>query len=241
VRVSTLPSAHGEHAVLRLLDKTEPKFSLESLGMSGDVLAAYQRLIQQPHGIVLATVHTNDATSSVTRLIELGVEPYLLAASLPRTLAQCLVRKLCPHCKRRGDDGEWHPVGYPDCGHTGHKGRTGVYELVSPLRVTVKLKAAVPVLPSSLLAPNAAMVSVDGGGASSFTTVPLAVAVAIVALLGSQSITVRPLFASTAVSPLTSNATVLLASLATKLIVSLGNAPPKPSATAEWMPLPITA
>jgi hypothetical protein len=226
VCVSTLPSAHGEHAVLRLLDKTEPKFSLESLGMSG---------------IVLATVHTNDATSSVTRLIELGVEPYLLAASLPGTLAQCLVRKLCPHCKRRGDDGEWHPVGYPDCGHTGHKGRTGVYELVSPLRVTVKLKAAVPVLPSSLLAPNAAMVSVDGGGASSFTTVPLAVAVAIVALLGSQSITVRPLFASTAVSPLTSNATVLLASLATKLIVSLGNAPPKPSATAEWMPLPITA
>ena len=55
VRVSTLPSAHGERAVLRLLDKGESKFTLEGLGMSGDVLTAFDRLIQQPHGIVLVT------------------------------------------------------------------------------------------------------------------------------------------------------------------------------------------
>jgi general secretion pathway protein E len=239
VRVSTLPSAHGERAVLRLLDKTESKFTLESLGMSGDVLSAYARLIQQPHGIVLvtgptgsgktttlyaslqrvdtattnvltvedpieyelpgigqtqvnpkidltfakalrailrqdpdvimigeirdfetaqiaiqasltghlvlATVHTNDAVSSVTRLIDMGVEPYLLSSSLLGTLAQRLVRKLCPRCKRRGDDGLWHPVGCPDCAHTGYKGRTGVYELMSmdeKLRALVHNRAA---------------------------------------------------------------------------------------------------
>ncbi|HEY0200138.1 MAG TPA: ATPase, T2SS/T4P/T4SS family, partial [Burkholderiaceae bacterium] len=53
VRVSTLPSAHGERAVLRLLDKSESKLSLESVGMQGDVLARFQALIGQPHGIIL--------------------------------------------------------------------------------------------------------------------------------------------------------------------------------------------
>jgi general secretion pathway protein E len=230
VRVSTLPSAHGERAVLRLLDKTESKFTLEGLGMSGDVLSAFDRLIQQPHGIVLvtgptgsgktttlyaslgrvdtattnvltvedpveyelsgigqtqvnpkidltfakalrailrqdpdvimigeirdhetaqiaiqasltghlvlATVHTNDAPSSVTRLIDMGVEPFLLSSSLLGVLAQRLVRKLCPACKRQDETGppetrRWHPVGCPACSHTGYKGRTGVYELMT--------------------------------------------------------------------------------------------------------------
>jgi general secretion pathway protein E len=224
VRVSTLPSAHGERAVLRLLDKTESRFTLEGLGMDGEVLSAFERLVQQPHGIVLvtgptgsgktttlyaslgrvdtattnvltvedpveyelpgigqtqvnpkieltfgkalrailrqdpdvimigeirdfetaqiaiqasltghlvlATVHTNDAVSSVTRLVDMGVEPYLLSSSLLGTLAQRLVRKLCPACKRRDDHGHWHPVGCPACGGTGYKGRTGVYELM---------------------------------------------------------------------------------------------------------------
>jgi general secretion pathway protein E len=225
VRVSTLPSSHGERAVLRLLDKTESRFTLEGLGMDGEVLQSFARLIQQPHGIVLvtgptgsgktttlyaslgrvdtattnvltvedpveyelagigqtqvnpkidltfakalrailrqdpdvimigeirdyetasiaiqasltghlvlATVHTNDAPSSVTRLIDMGVEPFLLSSSLLGVLAQRLVRKLCPHCKRQGDDGHWHPVGCAKCSHTGYKGRTGVYELMS--------------------------------------------------------------------------------------------------------------
>ncbi len=239
VRVSTLPSAHGERAVLRLLDKTESRFTLESLGMSGEVLAAYQHLINQPHGIVLvtgptgsgktttlyaslqridtehtnvltvedpieyelpgigqtqvnpkidltfakalrailrqdpdvimigeirdfetaqiaiqasltghlvlATVHTNDAVASITRLIDMGVEPYLLSSSLLGTLAQRLVRKLCAHCKRRGDDGSWHPVGCAACSHTGYKGRTGVYELMAAderVRALIHARAA---------------------------------------------------------------------------------------------------
>ncbi len=224
VRVSTLPNAHGERAVLRLLDKTGSRFTLEGLGMDGEVLSAFARLIQQPHGIVLvtgptgsgktttlyaslgrvdtattnvltvedpveyelpgigqtqvnpkidlsfgkalrailrqdpdvimigeirdfetaqiaiqasltghlvlATVHTNDAVSSVTRLVDMGVEPYLLSSSLLGALAQRLVRKLCPVCKRPDEHGRWHPVGCPACGGTGYRGRTGVYELM---------------------------------------------------------------------------------------------------------------
>jgi general secretion pathway protein E len=225
VRVSTLPSAHGERAVLRLLDKSESMFSLEALGMSGDVLTEFHRLIQQPHGIVLvtgptgsgktttlyaslarmetdttniltvedpveyelpgigqtqvnpkieltfakalrailrqdpdvimigeirdyetaqiaiqasltghlvlATVHTNDAPSSVTRLIDMGVEPYLLSSSLLGVLAQRLVRKLCTACKKQDARGRWHPVGCAQCSMTGYRGRTGVYELMT--------------------------------------------------------------------------------------------------------------
>jgi general secretion pathway protein E len=224
VRVSTLPNAHGERAVLRLLDKGEAKFTLESLGMSGTVLSKFKQLVQQPHGIVLvtgptgsgktttlyaglqtldtattnvltvedpieyelpgigqtqinaridltfakalrsilrqdpdvimigeirdfetaqiaiqasltghlvlATIHTNDAPSCVTRLIDMGVEPYLLSSSLLGALAQRLVRKLCTSCRRQDGEGRWHPVGCADCAHTGYKGRTGVYELM---------------------------------------------------------------------------------------------------------------
>ena len=225
VRVSTLPSAHGERAVLRLLDKGEAKFTLEGLGMDGDVLKQFRRLVQQPHGIVLvtgptgsgktttlyaalqtletattnvltvedpieyelpgigqtqvnakieltfakalrailrqdpdvimigeirdfetaqiaiqasltghlvlATVHTNDAPSLVTRLVDMGVEPYLLSSSLLGVLAQRLVRKLCTHCKRADARGRYHPVGCNECGQTGYRGRTGVYELMT--------------------------------------------------------------------------------------------------------------
>jgi general secretion pathway protein E len=224
VRVSTLPSAHGERAVLRLLDKGEQKFSLESLGMDGEVLEQFNRLVQQPHGIVLvtgptgsgktttlyasltrldtrtsnvltvedpveyelagigqtqvnpkidltfakalrailrqdpdvvmigeirdfetaqiaiqasltghlvlATVHTNDAPSTVARLIDMGVEPFLLSSSLLGVLAQRLVRKLCEYCKREDEHHRWHPVGCEHCVSSGYKGRTGVYELM---------------------------------------------------------------------------------------------------------------
>ena len=224
VRVSTLPSSHGERAVLRLLDKAESRFTLEGLGMDGEVLERYSKLIQQPHGIVLvtgptgsgktttlyaslsrvdtattnvltvedpveyelagigqtqvnakidltfakalrailrqdpdvimigeirdyetaqiaiqasltghlvlATIHTNDAPSCVTRLIDMGVEPYLLSSSLLGALAQRLVRKLCAVCRRQDGVGRWHPVGCALCSGTGYKGRTGVYELM---------------------------------------------------------------------------------------------------------------
>jgi general secretion pathway protein E len=94
---------------------------------------------------VLATVHTNDAPSTVSRLIDMGVEPFLLSSSMLGVLAQRLVRKLCVHCKRQGDDGHWHPVGCPECGHTGYKGRTGVYELMvvnDDLRALIHNRAA---------------------------------------------------------------------------------------------------
>jgi general secretion pathway protein E len=93
---------------------------------------------------VLATLHTNDAISATTRLTDMGVEPYLLASSLLGVLAQRLVRKLCPACKRafaptdadRAELGEradvtelFDPVGCEACHGSGYAGRTGIYEL----------------------------------------------------------------------------------------------------------------
>jgi general secretion pathway protein E len=95
--------------------------------------------------LVLATLHTNDAPSAVTRLIDMGVEPFLLSSSLLGVQAQRLVRKLCKHCKRQGDEGRWHPVGCSECSHTGYKGRTGVYELMvvdEPVQALIHNRAA---------------------------------------------------------------------------------------------------
>ncbi|MFA6062997.1 MAG: type II secretion system ATPase GspE [Gallionella sp.] len=79
--------------------------------------------------LVLATLHTNDAAAAVTRLLDMGIEPFLLSSSLLGILAQRLVRKLCEHCKRQ--EGEfWQAVGCELCGHTGFQGRVGVYELL---------------------------------------------------------------------------------------------------------------
>jgi general secretion pathway protein E len=80
--------------------------------------------------LVLATVHTNDAPSTVTRMVDMGVEPFLLSSSLLGVLAQRLVRKLCPACKKADARGRYHPVGCAACGQSGYKGRTGVYELM---------------------------------------------------------------------------------------------------------------
>ncbi|MCH8618847.1 type II secretion system ATPase GspE [Undibacterium sp. TS12] len=223
VRVSTLPTGHGERAVLRLLDKEAGRLDLSHLGMSADVLTQFDKLIAQPHGIVLvtgptgsgktttlyaalsrvnagttniltvedpieyelagvgqtqvnakidmtfakalrailrqdpdvimigeirdletaqiavqasltghlvlATLHTNDSAAAVTRLLDMGIEPFLLSSSLLGAVAQRLVRKLCVHCKTE-KDGAWHAVGCEHCGHTGYQGRVGVYELL---------------------------------------------------------------------------------------------------------------
>jgi general secretion pathway protein E len=216
VRVSTIPSAHGERAVLRLLDKSEGKLSLSAVGMEGETLKRFTGLLAQPHGIilvtgptgsgktttlyaalhqldassqnimtvedpieyelpgvgqtqvntkidltfakalrailrqdpdvimigeirdfetaqiaiqasltghlVLATLHTNDSASAVTRLTDMGVEPFLLSSSLLGVLAQRLVRKICTHCAGSG---------CKHCGQTGYQGRTGIYELLT--------------------------------------------------------------------------------------------------------------
>ncbi|MBP6652385.1 MAG: Flp pilus assembly complex ATPase component TadA, partial [Xylophilus sp.] len=71
--------------------------------------------------LVLATLHTNDASSAVTRLTDMGVEPFLLSSSLLGVLAQRLVRKVCTTCAGKGCD---------TCGQTGYQGRTGVFELL---------------------------------------------------------------------------------------------------------------
>ena len=70
-------------------------------------------------------------SSAVTRLIDMGVEPFLLSSSLLGVLAQRLVRKLCPHCKQKEPDAKsWRAVGCTACGDTGYLGRTGIHELL---------------------------------------------------------------------------------------------------------------
>ena len=96
--------------------------------------------------LVLSTLHTNSAAGSITRLRDMGVEPFLLATSLLGVLAQRLVRVLCKACKVQqtpsvlereflGDlleenDKIFSPVGCEECNHQGYKGRTGIYELL---------------------------------------------------------------------------------------------------------------
>ncbi len=238
VRVSSLPTAHGERIVLRLLDKSSAQLGLDRLGMADDTQATFAALLDQPHGIllvtgptgsgksttlyaalqsmdtrsrnivtvedpveydlpgvgqtqvnaridlsfsralrailrqdpdvimigeirdletaqiavqasltghlVLATLHTNDAASAVTRLADMGVEPFLLASTLRGVLAQRLVRRLCAACagQRPAHDAEREVFGTPcppvlatatgcaSCGQTGYAGRSGIYELV---------------------------------------------------------------------------------------------------------------
>jgi general secretion pathway protein E len=240
VRISTLPTAHGERVVMRLLDKEAGRLNLAKLGMSPAALQQIQELVKQPHGIllvtgptgsgktttlyaalgcvdasvtnvmtvedpveydldgisqtqvnpriemdfaralrailrqdpdvimigeirdletaqiavqssltghlVLATLHTNDTASSITRLTDMGVEPFLLSSSLIGVLAQRLVRRLCPHCKeaytpdanelsvlsKAGRPAQlYRPKGCAACGNIGYRGRTGIYELLT--------------------------------------------------------------------------------------------------------------
>ncbi|HEU5260770.1 MAG TPA: GspE/PulE family protein [Gemmatimonadales bacterium] len=96
--------------------------------------------------LVFSTLHTNDAASAITRLVDLRVEPYLIAATVEAVLAQRLVRKLCPECRERYEPDTsavallaQRPVGHlmlergrgcPTCRGTGYRGRTGIFELL---------------------------------------------------------------------------------------------------------------
>jgi type IV pilus assembly protein PilB len=96
--------------------------------------------------LVLSTLHTNDAASAVTRLVDMGVEPFLVASAIDCVVAQRLARKLCQHCKERGiitaqvlrangirsqfDMEAYQPQGCSRCNHTGYKGRIGLYEVM---------------------------------------------------------------------------------------------------------------
>ena len=101
--------------------------------------------------LVLSSLHTNDAAGAVTRLIDIGVAPYLVASALRAVLAQRLVRRLCPHCARPeepgagadpgagdrsllgavGDGSLWRAVGCPACEGSGYRGRVGIFELLT--------------------------------------------------------------------------------------------------------------
>jgi type IV pilus assembly protein PilB len=97
--------------------------------------------------LVFSTLHTNDAPSAVARLVDLGVQPFLVASSVRAVMAQRLVRRLCLNCKQRGELNETElralnlepsqlgeaqvmkPVGCERCRHTGYKGRMGIFEI----------------------------------------------------------------------------------------------------------------
>ncbi|MGD9945994.1 MAG: type II secretion system ATPase GspE [Burkholderiaceae bacterium] len=260
VRVSTLPTGHGERAVLRLLDKEAGRLDLSKLGMSDETLGAFDRLVHQPHGIVLvtgptgsgktttlyaalgrldtattniltvedpieydlegvgqtqvnaridmsfakalrsilrqdpdvvmigeirdletaqiavqasltghlvlATLHTNDAVSAVTRLIDMGIEPFLLSSSLLGVAAQRLVRKLCPQCRQPDPVTKgWRAVGCVACNRTGFQGRTGIYELFTiddAVRALIHRNAAEGEIRASALAAGMATMREDG-------------------------------------------------------------------------------
>lgn len=244
VRVSTLPSSHGERVVMRLLDKQAGRLNMSHLGLMDDDYQRLTHLVHRPHGIilvtgptgsgktttlyaalsdlndntrniltaedpieyqlegigqtqvnskvdmtfaralkamlrqdpdvvmvgeirdletaeiavqasltghlVLSTLHTNTAIGAVTRLKDMGIEPFLLSSSLIGVVAQRLVRTLCSHCKtwRPADEFERdlfapilslspqqpalqlpHPVGCEQCNQTGFSGRTAIYEV----------------------------------------------------------------------------------------------------------------
>ncbi|MCE5195450.1 MAG: Flp pilus assembly complex ATPase component TadA [Nitrospiraceae bacterium] len=116
--------------------------------------------------LVFSTLHTNDAPSSITRLTDMGVEPFLLAPSLLGILAQRLVRKICPKCKQDytpteielnaiGFDSHtenikfYKGMGCDNCKHTGYKGRSGIHEILvvdEKIRELITNKASVNIL-----------------------------------------------------------------------------------------------
>ncbi len=114
--------------------------------------------------LVFSTLHTNDAAGAVTRLIDMGVEPFLLASSLEGILAQRLVRQICPRCKEpyhpdeillksfngaaKIDSGTrfYHGAGCSECNQTGMTGRVGIFEL---LRITGKLRELIATRPTA--------------------------------------------------------------------------------------------
>jgi type II secretory ATPase GspE/PulE/Tfp pilus assembly ATPase PilB-like protein len=237
VRISTVPTLHGESVVLRLLDKGRRRIGLEELGMSAEMLTRFEAAVRQPHGIVLvtgptgsgktttlyaaidlirtgrekvltvedpveyeigvpqvpvndkigvtfatalrallrqdpdvilvgeirdaetaevathaaltghlvlSTLHTNDAASALTRLLDLGVAPYLVASTVRGVLAQRLVRMVCPRCKSAGsvephlmrqlglaESTAWYGEGCAYCRGAGYRDRIGIYELLT--------------------------------------------------------------------------------------------------------------
>jgi general secretion pathway protein E len=87
--------------------------------------------------LVLSTLHTNDAPSGVTRMVDMGIEPYLVSATVLGIVAQRLVRMVCDACAVEMPDGFRRGQGCDVCAGTGYRGRTGLYELM-PLSETLR-------------------------------------------------------------------------------------------------------
>jgi type IV pilus assembly protein PilB len=108
--------------------------------------------------LVLSTLHTNDAASAIARLIEMGIEPFLVASAIDCVVAQRLARKLCQHCKEREivssgqlrssgirsqfDMEAYRPRGCARCHQSGYKGRVGLYEVMTVTEEIRKLALA---------------------------------------------------------------------------------------------------
>ena len=90
--------------------------------------------------LILTTLHAGDSCSAVFRMLEMGVEPYLLAATLNGVVTQRLVRKLCPHCKKISADGTAAAVGCAQCRGTGYSGRLALHEV---LRIDKNLRSLI--------------------------------------------------------------------------------------------------
>ena len=139
-----LTFAHGVRALLR----QDPDIIM--IGEIRDLETAEMAVQAALTGhLVLSTLHTNDAPSAITRLMELGIPPYLIRATVLGVMAQRLARTLCPHCKQPGESDAqawqtltrpwkallprqfYQPVGCLECRNTGYMGRAGVYEIMA--------------------------------------------------------------------------------------------------------------
>lgn len=127
---------------LRALLRQDPDIILVGETRDGETASISVRAAITGH-LVLSSLHTNDAISSIVRLEDMGVEPFMVANSLIGSVSQRLVRTICPHCKEKirpteiekeelGEDVEYiyHGSGCNHCNNTGYKGRTAVHEII---------------------------------------------------------------------------------------------------------------
>jgi general secretion pathway protein E len=128
--------------------------------------------------LVFSTLHTNDAASAVTRLLDLGVEPYLVASSLVASLAQRLIRRLCVHCRQptssQVNSSDNHPhfcagpfqaAGCEECRYTGYSGRIGLFELLvttDELRELIQARANAAKIRDVAMTSGLTLLSQDG-------------------------------------------------------------------------------
>ncbi len=133
--------------------------------------------------LVFSTLHTNDAPGAVTRLIDMGVEPFMISSSLEAVLAQRLIRKICPDCKTAydpseavlaqlgltpheiGDKNFYYGKGCDTCNNTGYKGRKGIYELLDitdPIREMINQRAPTVVLRQKAIEMGMTTLRADG-------------------------------------------------------------------------------